>query len=149
MNLPRLLSALKSLALVGIFATAILGQGTLGVVSCLVLVIAQALIMLYIMTATGNILDNASSKELPKGIGAEAITLRRLVLPRAYPAIILAAILFTLLAAPPMFQFAFWPHLSLAIITILAGVYSAIAEFFAFRLLESLQSRVSALLSAL
>lgn len=143
----RILTYLKWLALAGIVATTLTENAPLGIISSLTLLVAQVLMFLRIWMATARIVHDSETQNLPEGIRAEAVTVRRLVLPRAYPVLLLSAILLALHITSPTPRLANWSIPGFAIGTTLAGVYCAFAEFFALRLLEALQLRVAAMLA--
>ncbi len=145
----RILAPLKWLVLAGVFVCAITDAALLGMFSSLGLIAAQLLIFLCVWITTGKIIQLSTNPAVPEGIRAEAATLRRLVLPRAYSVLILAAFLLTLHITSPTPRLAAWFIPGLAIITTLAGIYASVAEFFAYRLLAALQHRLAAMLAAI
>jgi hypothetical protein len=152
--LPLILTATKLLAMLGMTIAGVSGfllpdpgdsqiHHATGMISTLLLGAAQIMTVWYFDGNSHRILRAADDCRLPENVRAETAGLRRLVVPRGYLVLLLTTGTLiagggTLLADLPA-----WPHIGLAIVTMIAGLYTAFIEYIAFRFNAALNERLA------
>jgi hypothetical protein len=149
----------KWLGLLGMVITGILGlmspragdalvHYSLGMISTFLFAAAQTMTVYYFIGMSRAILRAAERHRLDDAVRTEAKSVKRRVSPRGYLVLLLATATLiagggTLFGTLPS-----WLHYSLAIATLLSGVYTSFGEFTAFRLNAALYDRVATMIEA-
>ena len=119
-----------------------------GMFSTFLLGAAQTMTVWYFIRNSRLVLHVANDCGLPENARAEATGLRRLVVPRGYLVLLLTAGTLIAGGGTPLADLPAWPHVSLAVVTMLAGLYTSFIEYIAFRFNAALNDRVATMIKS-